>query len=441
MLGGRKDADAPPDGTSRAVARRRGGAVSYTGAVDRGAIDEPGAAAPGSDATSPAAAGPAIDPMAAVEPEAPDTDSAPAASPWPSPAPTPTATAAAPPASPHLARFLVLLGLGAVVLVGGLVAGGFWLYHSLYSPTAFVERYVGMLASGDAADALEVPGVAVDRSELEAAGLPTRASDALLREAALGSITQVRTVSERTVGDTVRVTLAYRAGGHAAQTTFVVRRAGWIGVAPAWRFARSPLAVIELSVHGSMTFRVNGFTVDKRQVSPDGASADPAAALPLLVFSPGLYSVSVDTAAATSPGVAILSDSPMKDVPVHVQAQPTKAFVEVVQKRVDEFLTACASQTVLQPTGCPFGYIVENRVDDLPTWSIVAQPAVTLVPDGEGWRIPSADATAHIVVDVRSIYDGSVRHVDEDVPFGVAGTVTMQPDGTASIVVTSPDTD
>ena len=125
---------------------------------------------------------------------------------------------------------------------------------------------------------------------------------------------------------------------------------------------------MNLTVTGSMSFDVNGFTLDKRQASPDGVDADPDAPVPLLVFSPGLYSVSVDNRIASTPGVAVLSDSPFHSIPITVQAQPTEEFVAVVQQKVEEFLTACATQDVLQPTACPFGYFVQDRIDSLPAW-------------------------------------------------------------------------
>jgi len=356
---------------------------------------------------------------------APATDGAPAAS----------------PRTPRLGRDLVVIGLICAALLAGVAVGGVFLYRSLYSPTAFVGRYLALLGEGRAADALQVPGVGIDRSELGDASLPRNASDALLRQAALAPLTDVAAVSEVAKDGVVEVTMSYRAGTHRGTSTFLVRQHGWIGVVPSWRFARSPLAVLDLTVHGSMSFQVNGFAIDKRQVSPDGAKADPAADVPLLVFSPGLYSVRVDTAIASSPGVAVLSDAPMKSIRTSVQATPTSAFVKVVQQRVHEFLAQCATQQVLQPTGCPFGYVVDNRIEAPPTWSIAKQPTVALQPDGEGWRIAPAAGTAHIVVDIRSIYDGSLRHVDEDVPFDIAGSIDVGPDGTASIRVTSPDFD
>jgi hypothetical protein len=340
----------------------------------------------------------------------------------------------------RLALDLSLLGVVGLVLAGAVVAAWGVIERQFYSPAAFVERYVDLLAEGRAADALTVPGVDVTTADLEAAGLPPTASEALLRRAALAPITDVEVVSQEQDGDTTRVTIEYRAGGYDGRTTFAVERDGSIGLAPTWRFAKSPLAVMNLGVTGSMAFDVNGFEIDKRQVSPEGADADPAAPVSLLVFSPGLYSVSVDTAISSTPGVAVLSDSPFRAIPVNVQAQPTEQFLSVVQDEVEEVLTACATQEVLQPTACPFGFFVQDRIASLPAWSILQQPTVTVEPDGAGWSILASEAVAHIEVDIRSIFDGKVRTVSEDVPFIVKGAITVRPDGNVTIVVTGPDT-
>ena len=234
-----------------------------------------------------------------------------------------------------LALDLTLLGLVGVLLVAAVAAAVGAIQREFYSPTAFVERYLDLLADGRAADALTLPGVAVDSAALEAAGLPATASEALLRRAALASLTDVQVVSETQEGDLTRVTVEYEAAGYPGTTTFDIERDGTIGIAPTWRFATSPLAVIDLVVKGSMQFQVNGFEIDKRQVSIEGADADPLAPLPLLVFSPGLYSVSVDTAISATPGVAVLSDSPFREIAVEVQAQATPEFVAVIQERVE----------------------------------------------------------------------------------------------------------
>lgn len=340
---------------------------------------------------------------------------------------------------PRLAFDLTALAVVGVLLAGAVYAGGAVTYDRLYSPAAFVTRYLDLLSQGRATDALAVPGVRVDAAQFEKAGLPTDAADALLRRDALAPITDIEVLSTSEKNGITSVTVSYQAGPHAGETTFAVERAGTIGIAPSWRFATSPLAVIDLTVRGAMQFEVNGFEIDKRQVSPDGNDADPLDPVSLLVFSPGLYSISVDTALSASPGVAVLSDKPRAEIPVDVQTQATDKFVEVVQEKVEDFLDECATQRVLQPTGCPFGLTVRNRIVGEPTWSIADQPTVTLEPDGADWRIRRTQAVAHIKVDIQSIFDGSIRSLDEDIPFFIDGDITILPDGSASINVASAD--
>lgn len=337
----------------------------------------------------------------------------------------------------RLSSDLALLGVVALVLVAALGAGGVTLYREFYSPSAFVTRYLDLLAQHRASDALRLPGVALDREALD--GDAAAASDALLRGTALAPLTDYTVVDEHVDGDETLVTVEYRAGGHAGRTTFHVAREGWLGVAPTWRFSQSPLAVVSLTVRGAEQFTVNGFELDRRQVAAGGVDAPPLEPVPLLVFSPGLYSVSVDTPMSATPGIGVLADAPGATVPVDVQAQPTDQFVQVVQQRVDEFLTQCATQQVLMPAGCPFGMTVQNKLASDPHWSIVEMPKVSVEPDGANWRIPPTDAVAHIVVDVQSLYDGSIREVDEDVRFRIDATIQVLPDGAASIVVGSPD--
>ncbi len=353
---------------------------------------------------------------------------------------TRTAAVAGPRHRRKLAFDLTALAVVGVLFVGALGATTGVLYQQLYSPTAFVLRYLELLSDGRAADAMLVPGVYADSDELAAAGLSDSASGALLRPETLAPLTDIEVVSEKADADeTTAVTVAYRVGGHQGTTTFEVEREGRVGLAPTWRFAESPLAVIELAVRGSMEFDVNGFAIDKRQVSPDGMDADPLAPVSMLAFSPGLYSITVDTATTESPGVAVLADAPLAAVPVSFQAEPTKKFVEVVQSEVDEFLDGCATQKVLQPTGCPFGYYVRNRIVEPPSWSITEKPVVTLEPDGAAWAITRTQAVAKIDVQIRSLFDGSVFDVEEEVPFFITGKITILPDGTASIAVSATD--
>ncbi len=353
----------------------------------------------------------------------------------PEPTPATRRRRKVPRSRPRLLLDLAVLGVIGALLVAATGASYSVLYERFYSPTAFVVRYLNLLSEGQAAEALAVPGVALTEAELQAQDLSPDASDALLRKAALGQLSDITPVSETTDGDVTEVTVSYKAMGNPATTTFEVARDGVIGVAPAWRFTTSPLGIIDVTVLGSMQFSVNGFEIDKRQVSADGVDADPLAAIPMLVFSPGIYTVSVDTAISATTGVAILADVPLKEVPIQVQAEPTDEFVETAQERVTEFLASCAQQQVLQPTGCPFGLVEQNRIIDLPTWSITEQPTVAIQPDGANWRIPDTTAMAHIEVSVQSLFDGSISTLSQDIPFIVNGSITTLGDGSVSIRV------
>ena len=353
------------------------------------------------------------------------------------PAPAPAASRR----RPRLAVDMTLLAVVGVLLLAAIGTGAAAIYREFYSPAAFVERYLG--PARRRAGPPTRSRCRASRSTPPNSRRPAcrrSASDALLRRAALATLTDIEVGPEQVAEDgSIRITAGYHAGAFPGTTTFEVQRDGWVGVAPTWRFVRSPLAIMDVSVKGSMTFEVNGFVIDKRQVSPDGVDADPLAPVALLVFSPGIYSVSVDTPISATRGVAVLSDSPLANVPVDLQAFATPAFVDTVQQRVEEFLSSCATQEVLQPTACPFGFVVQDRIVSPPKWAIVSQPTVSVVPDGAGWRIPAAEAVAHIDVEIRSLFDGSVSEVAEDVPFVVTGSIAVLPDGTASITVSGPD--
>lgn len=332
----------------------------------------------------------------------------------------------------------------AAVLVLALAGTGIgygFLYRALYGPSAFVQQYLSLLATGRAADAMLVPGVAVDASTLTAAGLDPRASEALLRSTALNALTDIEIVGEQVVGGVTAVTATYRAGGYAGSSTFQVRSDGWSGLAPAWRFATTPLATIDLTALGTMEFAVNGFTMDKRQVSSSGAKADPTAMLPLLVFTPGLYAVTVDTDVSTASGLAVLADAPLTKVAVQVQADPTPAFVTAVQENITAQLQACADQQMLQPADCPFGRLIENRIASVPNWTIVTEPEVRLIPNGNDWQMQQSEGLARLSVDILSLYDGSVNPYQLDVPFVIGANVTVDADGTPQVEITATDAD
>lgn len=137
---------------------------------------------------------------------------------------------------------LTLLGIVGALLLAAITAGGMSLYKQFYSPAAFVSHYLDLLASGRVADALLLPGVAVDLAVLQESGLQGTSSEALLRQAALAPLSDIEVIAHSEEDGEHRVRVAYEAGGINGTSTFTVVQDGWLGVAPTGvsTAARSP---------------------------------------------------------------------------------------------------------------------------------------------------------------------------------------------------------
>lgn len=330
---------------------------------------------------------------------------------------------------------LMLLGLGAIIV------GSIFTYQKLYSPGAFVSNYARMLSDGHTAEALQLPGVSVS-SQRNSTPFPASISDALLRSSATASLSDIEVVSQQQQPNgTYLVKISYLADGVAGESVFSVVQQGWIGVVPNWSFARSPLAMLDLTVEGSLLFDVNGFELDARQLVSDPDSYVPGKKLAMLVFAPGAYNVSVDTNISSAPNQKLLAQEPGAAISTNLSATPTDQFKEQVKESLDSFLNDCAAQEVLQPSGCPFGYHIRNRVETPPQWTITEFPQLELNSAGGFWHIKSADAQARLQLQIRMIEDGSLVDVDEQVPFTVSGRVVLGPDGNPVVRVSGSNKD
>lgn len=324
-----------------------------------------------------------------------------------------------------------------VVILAGVVVGFMVLYKQVWSPSAFAERYVEKIAAADASGALAIPGVAPQYDELESIGRGT-ASETLLRSATMTSeISDIRAVGERTVdGDVTEVSVRYNLDGTARETAFRIEAIESEGLVPSWGFETSPLSIIDLTVRGSWRFAVNDFEIDKRQISPVGLDADPLEPVSLLTFTPGDYSVDVDTTATVADPETVVATGPLDVTPLDIQTRPTSALTEVVQSSVDDFLDAtCTTQNVLHPADCPFGFDASWGIaqPDI-AWSINDYPRTALVPDGDGWKVSATSGTAHVNLSVQC-YAGGFISVDQDVFFTMVADVEVQDDGGVHITI------
>jgi hypothetical protein len=288
---------------------------------------------------------------------------------------------------------------------------------SLYSAHGFVGRYLEALARHDSAGALELPGVSTGNE----------AANDLLTDDAMGDITDVRVVSDSAASDGHRsVVMEYslEASGmsrQTARTEFVVAPDGTsFGLFPRWRFVQSPITTVSLTVLHDQRFAVNGHDVR--------TNADPDSPATYLVFAPGAYVFDHESEYLTAKPVPVVVDTVGDITDVAVDVQANEAFVAEVQKHVSAYLDACTTQEVLMPTGCPFGQQISNKVTTAPKWTMVSDPVITIVPGAEPgtWAVPRIPATAHLVVGVRSLFDGTTSTFDQDVAFDVQYKLTFE---------------
>lgn len=305
------------------------------------------------------------------------------------------------------------------VLIGALAVSVMILNATVFSASGFVRSYVAALERHDLAEALSTPGVLGTAN----------ASRELLTPAALGDIEDVSIVSDVDLGGGVH-DVTYSAtvrtadlGATTATGTFQVQQEeSRFGVFSSWSFLRSPMSVLRITPLNDASFSVNGVAL----VAPGGPSVGAA----YQVLAPGFFTVSHESDYLTADPVGTAVSSPGSVVPVTVDIRASEFFVSEIQKQVNSFLDACTTQQVLFPTGCPFGQELSNRVESVPKWSMSTYPDITIEPGNDlgTWVVPETQAAAHLVVDVRSLFDGTLSTFDEDVPFGLSWVMTIRGD-------------
>jgi hypothetical protein len=317
-------------------------------------------------------------------------------------------------------RALYSWTIAFVLLIVAFVATLLILNSTLYSAHGFIRSYLDALNRHDATSASSFAGVEAPQ------GVPTT----LLTDESLASISGIRLVSDRAnASGSHTVTYSYTLGTKRESTAFSVRPTSpFLGLFTRWSFARSPLATVAVTVLHDARFRANGTDVTVPRKSTAGASS-------YVVFAPGLYTFDHRSTYLAAAPVKIPVSEPGSVTPVQVDVQANALFAKDVRSELDKYLTKCATQQVLLPTACPFGKTFNNRVDSSPHWSIKQFPKITIVPDHDSgkWLVPYTTATAHLTVKVQSLFDGSIRDYDKDVPFKLSYSIVIGADNHLTI--------
>lgn len=281
---------------------------------------------------------------------------------------------------------------------------------SLYSASGFARGYLDALQRKDVDGALQLAGQRVTGD----------ASLELLVREAMSDLTDIKLVSDDSEPNGLhRVVYSWVADGVAGESTFDVRRTGTLlGLFSTWSFETSPLATLQLTIKHDDRFAANGVEL----VTP--SQNRPA---PYLAFAPGTYELTHGSFYLTARPTPVTASSGGSIVAGELDIEANEKFVAATQTAINGALDDCTTQAVLLPTGCPFGQPITNRIVNDPVWSIVEYPTVTVKPgiQSSQWRMLPTAGTAHLVVDVQSLFDGSISTLDEDVPFSVAYTITI----------------
>lgn len=317
-------------------------------------------------------------------------------------------------------RLTVWGAIGSVLLVI-LAVGGVWSINlTVFSPAGTVRTYLDALARGDSASALAMPGVS-----------PRTISDeqkVLLASAAYRGPTDISIRTTAQVDNHADVTASYRLGDATYTSSFALSRTS-ATVFDEWLFDESPLATLEVSVVNGREFQVGRLgTVDIASY-PGGTVGAFSASATFPIFTGASYRVFRDRPLVSAPASVIASAKPGKSYAVSITLEPTPDFIRVASTAIDDALDECATQKVLMPTDCPFGYATSNRFVGEPTWSIAEYPELSITPGDDAWVI-AGKGTAHITGTVKSLFDGSESPVDEDRGFSLTVHAYVLDDGT-----------
>ncbi|AVG23123.1 membrane protein YvbJ [Pontimonas salivibrio] len=292
----------------------------------------------------------------------------------------------------------------AVALAGvvALWAGGVsWLNATVYSPQALVTDYLEALEDGDVLAASAIAG-------LEATPAVSPVAEAKLTSIAITGV-------QDTEDNRVLIRAEYLMADTAESSVFTLSRQGRVwGLFDQWEFSLTPTATIETTLTG----------LDRVIISGLGFPTE--GSLNTTVLVPGSYTVEAKTQWLETESYTAVVSEPASVWSVDLRAQPTSALLDEVNLALTEYLGECAMREVLQPSSCPFGVQVTDRLYTLPEWSISQVPAVSLAPtnDDGTWDMVALGGRATIDATLQSLFDGSLRSYSEVVSFGLTGDVT-----------------
>ncbi|MGQ7787451.1 hypothetical protein [Nesterenkonia sp. K-15-9-6] len=180
-----------------------------------------------------------------------------------------------------------------------------------------------------------------------------------------------------------------------------------------WKLAPEALTEVDLSVPAASLGGIGQVEVNGQPVNlhEDGAT--------LAAFVPTVIDVGIDSQWLTGSGHDVVTAEGDHRIDIELEASETAA--ELLHDEVEEYLTGCAEQEVLMPSGCPMGVTTPNQVDaETISWEMPDPADISLTFDDDGWSISGADnLRATVTFESLDYFDGGELDESHDVSFGL----------------------
>lgn len=323
----------------------------------------------------------------------------------------------------------------SAALIVALVLGGFavWLVDTkVYTTEALGEQWWEAVQAGDGevllgqfADVPEAAGEAGegDDPRLSAGSVDTLLLDGGTLERSAEQIEDLRVVERSGAAD-----LVFTVDGEEHRSRLPMDKAdeSW-GIFDQWALDPAALAEVSLSVPGASAGGIGQVDVNGEPVNLQEDAAELAA------YAPSVLDVAVDSEWLTGSAHRVLaldpedvggsggSDAEALSEEIEIELEASSAAAEQMHQKVKTYLSSCAEQQVLMPSGCPMGVETPNRVEaSTIEWSMPKAQELTLSFGPDGWSVAGADRlTATVSFTAQDYYSGETLEETHDVTFGL----------------------
>lgn len=297
--------------------------------------------------------------------------------------------------------FMVLLAVAAAWVTISLVN------EYMYGPETDVRSYFNHLEDGDGARALG----AINGQVPDGTDATLLDGDALKQATETLEDVRISTISQDSEGAVVRAEYTLAGEQHSTDYNLHPAQTQW-GFFTVWAFDETPLPTLTVSMPGVTSADINGTS-----------AALPGSQQEFAALPPGIYTASYNSEYVDAQPQSVALTSADQDESVTLEPSASQAMKDQVQQSISADLKTCTDQQSLYPSGCPFSYEFDGRVQGTPTWKIVEKPEPTIsvsagsADSSRGWSLSPANGVAEVSFTSLDLYDGSTEEVTERVPF------------------------